>query len=117
MNQNLIFGILFLKILFWKYNFFIFVQTCQWTSSEFFLISGLLAESLKAKKITHFIIQFCSKNLTHFTNLNSLDIENNILLQHSPEPFLVYSFFRKDVSVWCPKKNAAPFFEAQELHS
>ena len=68
MNQNLIFGILFLKTLFWKYNFFIFVQTCQWTSS---LISGLLAESLKAKKITHFIIQFCSKNLTHFTNLNS----------------------------------------------
>ena len=36
MNQNLIFGILFLKILFWKYNFFIFVQTCQGTSSEFF---------------------------------------------------------------------------------
>ena len=111
MNQNLIFGILFLKILFWKYNFFIFVQTCQGTSSEFFLISGLLAESLKAKKITHFIIQFCSKSLTHFTNLNSLDIENNILLQHSPEPFWVYSFFRKDVSVWCPKKKLHHFLK------
>ena len=35
------------------------------------------------KKITHFIIQFCSKNLTHFTNLNSLDTESNIISQHS----------------------------------
>ena len=25
-----------------------------------------------AKKITHFTIQFCSKNFTHFANLNSL---------------------------------------------
>ena len=32
-----------------------------------------------AKKITHFTIQFCSKNLTHFMDLNSLDIENNML--------------------------------------
>ena len=31
-----------------------------------------------AKKITHFTIQFCSKNFTHFTNLNSLDIRNNM---------------------------------------
>ena len=36
-----------------------------------------------AKKITHFAIQFRSKNLTCFTNLNSLDIENNIHPQHS----------------------------------
>ena len=35
------------------------------------------------KKITHFTIQFRSKNLTHFTNLNSLDIENDTLSQHS----------------------------------
>ena len=56
MIQNLIFGILFLKMLFRTYdffrtyNFFIFVQTCQWPSSEIFLIPDLLAESLKAKK-------------------------------------------------------------------
>ena len=49
MIQNLIFGILFLKILFRTYNFFIFVQISQWISSEFFLISDLPAESLKAK--------------------------------------------------------------------
>ena len=58
-------GIPFLKILFWAYNVFIFVQTFQWTSSEIFLlISEFLAESLKTKKklpkkITHFTIQFC----------------------------------------------------------
>ena len=40
-----------------------------------------------AKKITHFIIQFCSKNLTHFANLNSFDIENDMLPQHSEKPF------------------------------
>ena len=50
MIQNLIFGILFLKIFIRTHNFFIFVQMCQWKSSEFFLISDLLAESLKAKK-------------------------------------------------------------------
>ena len=50
MIQNVIFGILCLKILFRAYNVFIFVQTFQWTSSEFFLISDFLAESLKANK-------------------------------------------------------------------
>ena len=38
------------KILFRAYNVFIFAQTFQWTSSEFFLISDFLAESLKANK-------------------------------------------------------------------
>ena len=37
----------FLKILFWAYKFFIFIQTCQW-------ISDLLAESLKSKKDNSF---------------------------------------------------------------
>ena len=34
MIQNLIFGILFWKILIRPYNFFIFVQTFQWISSK-----------------------------------------------------------------------------------
>ena len=45
-----------------------------------------------AKKITHFTIQFCSKNLTHFTNLNSLDIENNMLPQRGQKIFWLYKF-------------------------
>ena len=39
------------------------------------------------KNITRFTIQFHSKNLTHFMNLNSLDIENNMLPQQSQKPF------------------------------
>ena len=43
-------------------------------------ISDFLVESLKvskklAKRITYLPTQFCSKHLTHFTNLNSFDIE------------------------------------------
>ena len=40
-----------------------------------------------AKKITHFTIKFCSKNFTHFANLNSFDIENDMLPQNSEKPF------------------------------
>ena len=40
---------------------------------------------LKHPKITHFTIQFRSKNVTHF--INSLGIENNMLSQHSQKPF------------------------------
>ena len=47
-----------------------------WTLSIDFRFSGRKSQSHHklAKKITHFTIQFCSKNLTHFTNLNSLKI-------------------------------------------
>ena len=49
MIQYLIFGILFLKILFWTSNLFIFLNV-QGGIIRVLLISGLLAESLKAKK-------------------------------------------------------------------
>ena len=45
-----------------------------------------------AKQITRFKIQFSSKNLTQFTNINSLDIENNMLPQHNQKPFWLYKF-------------------------
>ena len=48
-----------------------------------------------AKKITQFTRQFHSKNLTLFTNLNSLNIIKNKLPQHS----------QKHVSDWCQKKH------------
>ena len=78
MIPNLIFGILFLKILFRTYSAFIFVQTSQWTSPEVFLNFRFLSRKSQsqqklAEKITHFTIRFRSTNLTHFTNLNSLD--------------------------------------------
>ena len=85
MIQNVIFGTIYLKILFRAYNFLIFAQMYQWTSSEFLFNFRFSSRNLKAnklrKKIANFIIQFRSKNITHFMNLNSLDIENNMLLQ------------------------------------
>ena len=56
-------------------------------------------------KITYFAIQVRSKHLTHFTNVNSLDNENNMLPKHCQKSFSLYKCFRKHVSVWCQKKH------------
>ena len=121
MIQNLIFGIPFLKISFQAYNLFIFVHSLWWTVFIFnFRFSSRNSQSQQklGKKVTYFTIQFRSKNLTHLTKLNSLDIENNTLLQHSQKPFSLYRFLSKYISVWCRKNICpSPFFDAQELHS
>ena len=59
----------------------------------------------KHPKIIHFRIQFCSKNLTHFMNLNSLDTKNNMLPQHRQKPFWLYKFSSKHVCIFCQKKH------------
>ena len=111
--KNLIFGILFLKILFWAYKVFIFVQTLQWISSEFFLITDFLAENLKAnknlQKRSHVLQYSFAQKLHYYTNINSLDIENNMPPQHNQEPFWLYKF--------SANMFTAPFLDAQELHS
>ena len=99
-----------MKILSRAYNFFIFVHTFLWTSSQFFFnfkfSSGTSQCQQKlGKKITHLTIQFCLKNLTQFTNLNSLDIENNMLPKHSQKPFWVYKFSSIYAFVWCQKRH------------
>ena len=68
--------------------------------------------------MTYFTIQFCWKNLTHFTKLNSLDIENNILPQNSQQPLWLYKF-PANMFLFGVRKNiyTAPFSDAQELHS
>ena len=108
MIQNLIFGIPFLKISFQAYNLFIFVHSLWWTVFIFnFRFSSRNSQSQQklGKKVTFFTIEFRSKKLTHFTNLNSPDIENNTLLQHSQKPFSLYRFLSKYISVWCRKKH------------
>ena len=62
-------------------------KTCIWSLSTNFRFSGRKSQNqLKlANKITHFTIQFCSKNLTYFRNLNSFNVIKNILPQHSQE--------------------------------
>ena len=109
MIQSLIFGIIFLKILLRAHDFFIFVHAFQWTSSEFFFFDFRFfsrksqSQQKLAKKITHFTIQFCLKKLTHFINLNSLDIENNMLPQHIQKPF--QQIFQQTYSAWRQKKH------------
>ena len=111
MIQNLI----FIEFFFWKYYYGQATLLYSSTRSNghhqsFFLIfrfSSRKSQSQQklARKITHFTIQFYSKNLTHFTNLNSLDIENNMLPQHDQKPFWLYKFSSKHISVWCQKKH------------
>ena len=89
---------------------------------RFFFISDFLAESLKAnktsKKITCLTIQFRSKNLTHFANFDSLDVENNMLPQYSQKTFWLKNFPAK-IFLFGVRKNicTAPFLDAWELHS
>ena len=112
---------------YWKYYFwhttFTLIHMFQRTSSKFFvLISDFLEQCLKTKKkllikITHFTIQVCSKHLTHFTNLNSFDIENNMLPKHCQKYFWLY--FSRNMFLFGVRKNiwTAPFLETQELNS
>ena len=92
MIQNLILGILF-----WKYfghtTFLYFSRRSGGLHQSFFFksrFSGRKSQSQQklAKKITHFTIQFRSKSVTHFTNLNSLDISPAT----QPEIFLTSHF-------------------------
>ena len=87
-----------------------------------FVISSRKSQSQQklAKTIIHVIIQSRSKHLAHFTNLNSLDIENNMLPQDSKKNFInfLYKFtmtsqiFQQVIRNIC----TAPFLESQELH-
>ena len=110
MIQNLIFGIILLKMLFLAYNFFIFIHIFQRKSSKFFFDFRFYRRKSQSQqklliKITYFVIQVRSKHLTHFTNFNSLDMENNMLPKHCQKSFSLYTFFGKHVSVWCQKKH------------
>ena len=72
----------YLKLFFW---IFIFIHKVQWTSSEIFFNFKFFT-----KKDLSFYNKVSLKNVTHFMNLNSLDIENNTLWQHSQKPFWIY---------------------------
>ena len=100
MIQNLIFGIILLKILFLAYNFFIFIHMFQRTSSKFFFDFRFSRRKSQSQqklliKITYFAIQVRSKHLTHFANLNSLDIENNMPPKTLPKTFLTLQIFQE----------------------
>ena len=107
------FVISYLEFFFWKYYFkhTTFLYLSRLSSGHHqgffnFIFSSRKSQSQQkpAKKTTHFTIQFLSKNLIHFANLNSPDPENNMLAQHSQKPFWLYKFSGKHISVWCQKK-------------
>ena len=121
MIQNVIFGILLLEILFRAYHFFIFAQMEQWTSSEFlfnFRFSSTKCQSQQnlGKKIAHFTIQFRSRNITHFTNRVSLDIEK-ICSRNSAKHLFDFKNFTVGMFLLSVRENicTAPFLDAQEL--
>ena len=58
-----------------------------------------------AKIIPHLQYSFPPNKMTHFTNLNFFDIENNMLPKHSQKAFSVYKFSSKYVSVWCQENH------------
>ena len=68
--------------------------------------------------MTYFAIQFRSKNFTDVTNLNSFEIEDNMLPKHRQNTFSVCKFSSKHVSLWGQKNICtARFPDAQELLS
>ena len=69
-------------------------------------------------KITYFAIQVYSKHLTHFTNLNSLHIDNNMLPKHCQKSFFLYKL-TGNMFLFGVRKNicTASFLGTQELHS
>ena len=62
--------------------------------------------------------RFCSKNFTHFTNLNSLGIENDMSPQHRQKPFWLYKL-SVNIFLFGFRKNicTASFLDAYEPHS
>ena len=116
MIQNLIFRILF---------FFFFEDvisgifghtTCLYSPTYFsghyqFVFFNFLIfyqQVLKPTKTSEKVHSFYDKVLLKiilFMNLNSLEIENNMLLQHSQKPFSLYTFSSQYFSVWCQKKH------------
>ena len=108
----------YLEFFFWKYYFghakFLYLsRRSSGYHQSFFLISDFLAENLKAnknlQKRSHVLQYSFAQKLHYYTNINSLDIENNMPPQHNQEPFWLYKF--------SANMFTAPFLDAQELHS
>ena len=107
-----------MKIVFRAYKVFIVVQTFQWTQSEnFFLISKLLAESLRnnksLQKRSH-ILQYSFAKII----LNSVDNENN-MLPNTAKNLSDFTNFLANMFLCGVRKNicTASFLATQKLHS
>ena len=68
----------------------------------------------QVKKNTHFTTQFCSKNLTHFKNLSSINIIKNILPQ-TAKNLTSFTNFPGNMFLVIARKNICivPFLDFQ----
>ena len=54
---------------------------------RFYICPHVSVEIIRAKEDTHFTTQVITENLIHFKNLNSIEIENNMLPQDNQKLF------------------------------
>ena len=115
MIQNIIFGI--------PFYIFIFVQTFQWTSSEFFLILDFLAESLKSNKSqqkrSHILQQsFAQKTSLILPTLTYLTLKI-IYTRNTAKNFSDFTNSSANMFLFGVRKNisTALFLDSQKLHS
>ena len=78
---------------------------CTYIHCTYFHISAVDIGVKTSQRDYSFYNTVSLKNFTHFTNLNSFEIENNMLRNHSQKAFSVYKIFSKHVSVWCQEKH------------
>ena len=90
--------------LFRECNLFISVHPCQWTSSKFFNFRSSSRKSQCQKKES-FYNTVLLKESPSFYEPQLTWHENNMLPQHSQQPFWLYKVSMKYVSVWCQKNS------------
>ena len=120
MIQNLIFVILFLKILFRAYNFSPHVPMDIIRYFLFQILLQKISKPIKTSEKRLLILQysFAQKNLTHFANLNSFEIEI-ICSQNTAKKFSQCTNFPANMFLFGVRKNicTARFPDDQELLS
>ena len=123
MTQNAYLEFFFLKILFWAYNFFIFAQTFQRTSSEFlFSFRFSIRKSQNNQKLakkTKLILQYSFAQKTKLILRTSAHLTLKIICSRNTAKNLSdFKDFPADMFLLGVRENicTAIFLDAQELH-
>ena len=114
MIQNVIFGILFLKILFRAYNFFIFAQMFQRTSSEFLFNFRFSSRKSQSQQKQH---SFARKTLLILRISTHLTLKI-ICSRNTAKNLSDFKDFPADMFLLGVRENicTAIFLDTQELH-
>ena len=127
LNQNINVSKYHIWNSFWKifraYNFFIFVNSFQWTLSEFLLISDFLVESLKANKKQRkrsLILRYSFAQEISFISRTLIYLTFKIICSgNTAKNLSQLTNFPANLFLFSVGKNicTAPFIEAQEFNS